>query len=62
MSDQNEILNRVIWYNSHVRVKGLPILCKQAYQEGLEKIAQLVDLDGQFLSSDIICNMCHSCG
>lgn len=41
-----EILNQVIWYNSHIRVQDFPLTALKAWEKGLVKISQLFDDNG----------------
>ena len=52
-----EILGQFLWFNSHIRIGGKPILMNKPYKEGLKYLSQIVNVTGNFLPVQIICDM-----
>ena len=59
VSDEEDVSfpAQIIWYNSKIKVNGKPILIQPAYDNGLVRICQLINLEGGLLSVDICCTM-----
>ena len=51
-----EICSQRIWYNSNLRIHGLPIFDSDLNQKGLIQIDQLYDQDGKMLSWEQFAN------
>ena len=51
----NDIMNQFIWYNSFIRINNKTFMYEKAYKEGLKIIAQVVDIEGNFLSCEELC-------
>ena len=45
-----EILDEFLWYNSHIRIGGQPIMWSKAYQNGLYHVRDLLDENFEFLT------------
>ena len=50
-----DICNQYLWYNSHILRKGTPYIFKEAYQHGLMRLKQIIDVNGNFLPVNLIC-------
>ena len=53
----SEIVNQVIWFNSHILVKNAPLFYQKAFESGLIYVGQLFNADGGPLASELITNM-----
>ena len=54
---REEIIKQILWVNSHIRIQNKPVFYEAAFDRGLLKIGQLIDLGGNWLSSAIIAKM-----
>ena len=52
----DEIMYQCIWYNSHIRVRGMPLLDNNAYQNGLIFVHQLFNDQGRLKAADQLSN------
>ena len=54
ITKKTDVLNQLIWYNSHIRVKGRPFIYDKSCQKGLMYLSQLCDPTGHFISPDVL--------
>ena len=56
-ANRSEIVNQIIWYNSHIKCDKKVLFIKGSYEAGLITISQLILPNGQFMPINIICAM-----
>ena len=54
ISNQN-VLNQIIWYNSHWKIDNKLFIVKEAYQSKLKTVGQLIEVNGDILKIEDIC-------
>ena len=57
VTSEKEIGNQFLWYNSEIRIKGMPVLFKRAYKSGLKTLSQLYNLDGGRMDIHVLTRM-----
>ena len=54
---QKEVLQQMIWLNSHVRIAGKPTLILKAFRQGLTTVACFVDVEGRQIDPLFVCQI-----
>ena len=51
-NEMEDVGQHIIWYNSNIRIGGLPVFNKAFYEKGIIKVRDLVNENGELMSFD----------